>query len=66
MKYTCRLCRKRVEELFDLFGKKLCRNCLDKCEEEMDESKLYDITDRRGKEWVSERLDELVSIETIK
>ena len=66
MNYTCRLCRKRVEELFDFFGKKVCAQCLDKYEEEMDESKLYDITDRRGKEWVKEKLDELYSIETIK
>ena len=66
MNYTCRLCRKRVEELFDFFGKKVCAQCLDKYEEGKDKSDLYDITDRRGKEWISERLNELVSIETIK
>ena len=66
MNYTCRLCRKRVEELFDFFGHKVCAQCLNHSEEAMDESELYDITDRRGKEWVKEKLDELYSIETIK
>jgi len=62
----CQLCKKETEELFNLFGNMVCQSCLDKYEEGKDKSDLYDITDRRGKEWVSERLNELVSIETIK
>jgi len=61
----CELCKKGISE-YDFFGKKVCAQCLDKCEEDGDTSNLYDITDRRGKEWVKEKLDELYSIETIK
>jgi len=61
----CELCKKETDG-FDFFGHKVCAQCLNHSEEAMDESELYDITDRRGKEWVKEKLDELYSIETIK
>ena len=65
MTKKCQLCKKRIGEI-DFFGEKICQKCVNECEEEMDISDLYIITDRRGKEWILERLNELVSIETIK
>jgi len=62
----CNNCKKEVGKLYDLFGKKVCPQCIAEYEEAKDKDDLYDITDRRGKEWISERLNELVSIETIK
>ena len=66
----CELCGKEFETdkekpNFNFGGKEwACQKCIDEFEEGMDRSNLYCIVERRGKQWVKEKIDELVSIKS--
>lgn len=62
----CELCKKETRDLSILFDKKACVECIKDYERGIDESDLYSIIERQGKSWVKTKIDELVSIKTIK
>ena len=61
----CGLCGKFNKELKKLFDRMACPNCIEEFEEGSDIHELYSITRRWGKEWVRERLEELVSVKKV-
>jgi len=69
-KQTCEMCgvqfnTESEKPNFDFGGIKwVCQKCIDEFEESQDIQDLYQIISRQGKNWVREKLDELVSIET--